>query len=140
MTGFELEPVFVFGSNREGRHGKGAALQAIKAFGAIYGQAEGRQGRAYAIVTKELRPDYPEVTITEIARGVKEFLQYARLRPKTIFLVSPVGCGLAGFTAEKIAPFFEDITDNVRLPQEFIEVLRVSAKDRNPFFQTARNW
>ena len=61
-----MKEIFVFGSNREGRHGKGAALFAYKNYGAIYGQAEGRQGNSYAIITKELKKDQPPVTISEI--------------------------------------------------------------------------
>lgn len=118
-----MKTIFVFGSNREGRHGKGAALTAYKLYGAIYTQAEGRQGNSYAIVTKELRRSQPLVTLEEISQGVYKFLQYVEKKPSLTFMVTPIGCGLAGFTPEQIAPLFRDHTSNVILPNEFLEVL-----------------
>jgi len=87
--------VFVFGSNREGRHGKGAALEAHRNWGAVYGQAEGRQGNAYAIVTKELRSNKPPVRLTEVAAGIVKFIAYAAYHPELEFQVTSIGCGLA---------------------------------------------
>lgn len=111
--------VFVFGSNREGRHGKGAALAARQFHGAIYGQAEGLQGNSYAIVTKELRGYKPRVTLTEVETGVDKFLLFAKDNPDIIFKVTPIGCGLAGFKPKEIAPLFKGATANVHLPAEF---------------------
>lgn len=111
--------VFVFGSNRQGIHGAGAAKRAAKAHGAIPGRAEGRQGRAYAIVTKELRPGEPPVTFTEVARGVLRFLDYAEERPRERFLVTRVGCGLAGFDWERqVRPLFDERSENVILLED----------------------
>jgi hypothetical protein len=115
--------IFVFGSNREGRHGKGAALEARKNWGAIYGQAEGLQGQSYAIVTKELRPLHAKVLIAEVKRGVDKFLAFAKDHPEHSFHVSKIGCGLAGFTAIDIAPLFLGATPNVSLPDEFNLIL-----------------
>src|ERR1051325_2377971 len=114
-----MSEVFVFGSKREGRHGKGAALTARQRWGAVYGQATGRQGNSYAIVTKELRRDWPRVTLSEVRLGVEEFIEYAWDHGDTTFLVSPVGCGLAGFTPDQIAPMFEGAPHSVVLPTEF---------------------
>ena len=111
--------IFVFGSNREGRHGKGAALFARQKYGAIYGQAEGLQGNSYAIITKELRYKYPSVTLKEVEDGITKFLVFANLRPELTFSVSPIGCGLAGFTPKQIAPFFKNKPNNVLIPPEF---------------------
>jgi hypothetical protein len=116
--------IFVFGSNREGRHGKGAAKMAMLNHGAIYGQAEGLQGDSYAIITKELRSDKPPVTVSEIADGVRRFLIFAAKWQATEFNVTPIGCGLAGFTPAVIAPMFKDAPSNVLLPSEFDEVLK----------------
>ena len=115
--------IFVFGSNTEGRHGKGAARVAMK-FGARYGEATGPQGRTYAIVTKELSKGCRSVPLELIAEQVTEFLEYARSEPELEFLVSPIGCGLAGYRPEEIAPMFAERPENVRLPKSFIEVLR----------------
>lgn len=118
-----MKTIFVFGSNREGRHGKGAALDALEKYGAIYGQAEGRQGNSYAIITKELRKNKPSVTLEEIREGVIGFLVYARNNMDLTFKVTPIGCGLAGFSPEQVAPLFYRHTTNVILPDEFIKVI-----------------
>jgi len=115
--------IFVFGSNREGRHGKGAALTARNHHGAIYGQAEGIQGNSYAIITKELRKEFPPITLEEVKRGVDSFLDFARIRQDCDFEVSPIGCGLAGFIPEQIAPLFVKKTPNVHLPPEFTKII-----------------
>ena len=117
--------VFVFGSNREGRHSKGAALEARKKYGAIYGQASGRMGSSYGIVTKELRHNWPPVSLNEIQLGVDGFLENAILHPQDTFMVTAIGCGLAGFKAEQIAPMFRNAPDNVKLPEEFKTALEV---------------
>lgn len=114
-----IKKIFVFGSNREGRHGAGAARRAAQVAGAIYGQAEGRQGNSYAIITKELRTDHPPVTLEEIRVGVDRFLAYAREHSNELFLLTPIGCGLAGFTPEQIAPMFLHTPPNVELPSAF---------------------
>lgn len=112
-----MNEIFVFGSNREGRHGKGAALHARMNYGAIYGQAKGPQGRSYAIVTKELRRGYPRVTLREVEDQVVEFLSYAASRPHETFIVTKIGCGLAGFKESEIRPLFHNAPPNVRLPE-----------------------
>ena len=116
-----MTDVFVFGSNRQGRHGAGAAKEAKEKYGAIYGQAEGRQGNSYAIVTKELRKNFPPVTLDEIGRSVLRFLGHARKKPDEVFQVTAIGTGLAGFKAEDVAPFFSGSPENVHLPKEFEE-------------------
>lgn len=110
-----MREIFVFGSNREGRHGKGAALEARVWYGAVYGQAEGLQGNSYGIITKELRKNYPKVTLEEVAQGVSKFLEFANNNPQFTFNVTPIGTGLAGFSIEKIRPLFENIPSNVNL-------------------------
>lgn len=111
--------VFVFGSNREGRHGKGAALCARNHHGAIYGRASGLQGNSYAIVTKELRGHMPPVTLDEVKRGVDEFIAFAKDRPDWEFEVTAIGCGLAGFTPKQIATLFKGAPSNCKLPDLF---------------------
>lgn len=109
--------IFVFGSNLAGRHGKGAALFARKYHGAIYGQAEGLQGQAYAIPTKghDLKP----LPLGEIAEHVKTFLRFAEVHADLTFHVTPIGCGLAGYKPHQIAPMFALVSNNVLLPPEF---------------------
>jgi|SRR5215510_12323793 len=109
--------VFVFGSNLAGRHGKGAALTAHRYHGAIYGVAEGRQGNAYAIPTKDahLKP----LPLAEIAIHVALFLIYARNHPELAFQVTAIGTGLAGYRHDEIAPMFADAPANCILPPEW---------------------
>ena len=121
-----MQRIFVFGSNRQGRHGAGSALSARMNHGAIYGQAEGPQGNSYAIVTKELRPNYPVVTLNDIAKSVTKFLTYAREHKELRFDVVALGCQLAGFKVGQIAPLFKGHPRNVFLAQEFVQELERS--------------
>ena len=116
----ELQPseIFVFGSNLEGHHGGGAALLAWKKWGAIWGQGAGLQGQTYGIPTMHGGPD-------RIKPYVDEFISFARQHPELTFLVTEIGCGIAGFRPAEIAPLFRDAADveNIHLPQRFWEVL-----------------
>jgi len=116
-----IDPVFVFGSNLAGRHGKGAALWARQHRGAIYGQGVGRQGNAYAIPTKDHQ--LRVLPLQVIRAYVGGFLNYARQRPNISFELTPIGCGLAGYRPEQIAPMFSDAPPNVILPEAFQAVL-----------------
>ena len=112
-----MTEIFVFGSNLAGRHGKGAALFARKHHGAIYGQGEGLQGTSYAIPTKD--EHLRTLPLYVICDYVDQFVQFAEAHQELTFNVTPIGCGLAGYTPEQIAPFFEQVTQNVRLPEVF---------------------
>ncbi len=119
-----ITDIFVFGSNTQGRHAKEGAATAREEHGAIYGQPRGLQGDSYGIATKELRGGYPTVTVDDIAKEVEEFCTFAEsTKSRFRFFVTPIGCGLSGFTPGQIAPMFIDAPDNVVLPQEFIGVL-----------------
>jgi hypothetical protein len=109
-----MTPIFVFGSNRAGRHGKGAALAARRQHGAIDGQGEGLQGQSYAIPTKDEK--LKTLGLDAIAVHVDRFLDFARQRPDLRFQVTRVGCGLAGYRDEQIAPLFRDAPANCDLP------------------------
>lgn len=113
--------IFVFGSNLAGRHGRGAALSALREHGAVYGQGIGAQGTSYAIPTKDwaLRTLPLEV----IARHVSEFLKYARANSHCTFNVTRVGCGLAGYTPADIAPLFSGSPTNCQIPPDFVQVI-----------------
>lgn len=106
--------VFVFGSNLAGRHGAGAALCALKEHGAIYGCGIGRQGNSYAIPTKNY--NLRSLPLSRIAVYVRDFIRYARACPDEQFLVTRIGCGLAGYTARDIAPMFQRAPGNCMLP------------------------
>ena len=110
--------VFVFGSNLDGIHAGGAARIAYDSFGAIWGQGVGFQGKSYAIPTMHGGVD-------TIAPYVDEFIAFARQHKKLKFLVTEIGCGIAGFTVMEIAPLFRDALDeeNIYLPQRFIGIM-----------------
>ena len=115
-----LQPneVFVFGSNLQGRHGGGAARAAHKHFGAIWGQGVGLQGQSYAIPTMHGGVD-------AIAPYVQEFIDFATTHPDLHFLVTRIGCGIAGFTDEQMAPLFRTALThaNISLPESFHRIL-----------------
>lgn len=113
--------IFVFGSNYAGRHGKGSALEARQKHGAIYGCGEGLQGNSYAIPTKDARLQILPVEI--IKHHVDCFLLFAAVTPECHFDVVEIGCGLAGYAPEKIAPLFQRATMNVHLSERFNRVL-----------------
>lgn len=106
--------IFVFGSNRAGRHGAGAAKFARENYGAIYGQGEGRQGLSYGIPTKDecLRT----LPLAEIKKHIEEFLNYAVDHPELCFQITRVGCGLAGYKDQDISPMFKGTPTNCNLP------------------------
>lgn len=123
----ELGPreIFVFGSNMSGRHGKGAARTAMK-WGGKYGQARGIQGRTYGIPTVNASITN-KLPIEKIGVFVEDFLATARINPELTFLVTEIGCGLAGHDAKSIAPLFDDARHlpNVRLPRKFMRILNI---------------
>ena len=98
----ELEPneIFVFGSNLEGMHGGGAAYIAYRKFGAVMGQGVGLQGQSYGIPTMQ-------GVVDTIKPYVDEFIDFAKQHQELTFLVTRIGCGIAGFTDGEIAPLFE---------------------------------
>lgn len=113
--------IFVFGSNLAGRHGAGAARHALLHHGAIYGQGEGLQGSSYAIPTKDhLIKTLP---LDAIQKNVERFLEFARNNPHYEFLVTPIGCGLAGYKFHQIGPMFRPPPLNCVLPGQFLEYL-----------------
>ena len=110
--------VFVFGSNLGGFHAGGAARVALDKFGAVWGQGVGLQGQSYAIPTMHGGVDV-------IKPYVDEFIAFAREHRELKFLVTPIGCGIAGFTVEEMAPLFADAIDdeNIILPEDFVKAL-----------------
>jgi hypothetical protein len=111
--------IFVFGSNQSGRHGAGAAKQAL-GWGAKWGQAEGIQGKTYGIPTKDFSVNRT-LSINEIKPYVDRFIKFAEAHPQLKFLVTEIGCGLAGLNPKDVAPLFKDAValSNVVLPRRF---------------------
>jgi hypothetical protein len=119
ITSLAPNEVFVFGSNLAGIHGAGAARIAARKFGATYGEGVGMRGQSYAIPTKD--HEIQTMPILRIAPYVEQFLEFAASRSHLTFLVTQVGCGLAGYTPSDIAPLFTSLTipENVTLPEVF---------------------
>ncbi len=116
ITELKENEIFVFGSNLQGMHGGGAARLAYNKFGAIWGQGVGLQGQSYGIPTMH-------GGIDAIKPYVDEFIEFARSHPELTFLVTRIGCGIAGFRDEEIAPLFKECIeiDNVILPRTFVQ-------------------
>lgn len=114
--------IFVFGSNEAGRHGKGAALYALQHHGAVYGQPRGLQGNSYAIPTKD--HDLRVLKLSLIKVYVDTFVQFAKDHPELEFDLTPIGCGLAGYSREQIRPMFKDISENVHFLKEWEDETR----------------
>ena len=111
------DEIFVFGSNRDGQHAGGAAYYAYRHFGAEWGEGEGLYGQSYALPTMEGEKSFRE--------AVARFITFAEAHQEYTFLVTAVGCGIAGYSTEEVAPFFAAAAKltNVYLPKSFIQVL-----------------
>lgn len=96
--------IFVFGSNTEGRHGLGAAKFAYEHFGAIRGQASGLQGNAYAIITKDLASPKGGIALEYVAKQIQTLHACIKAHRDWLFLITPVGTNLAGFSIQDIFP------------------------------------
>lgn len=120
----ELQPneVFVFGSNEAGRHGRGAAKTA-KQWGARQSVPFGLSGQTFAIPTKDR--NIKTLGLSKIRTYVYKFVDFSEEREELKFLVTPIGCGLAGYKPYEIAPMFRDAMelDNVYLPKDFWDIL-----------------
>ena len=110
--------IFVFGSNLAGAHGGGAAWLAFKQFGAVWGEGVGMYGQTYAIPTMQ-------GGVETIKPYVDDFIRFAKEYPGLTFLVTRIGCGIAGFRDEQIAPLFADAinVENIILPMSFVKCL-----------------
>lgn len=118
ITALRPDEVFVFGSNLAGFHGGGAARLAYESFGAEWGRGVGHFGQTYAIPTMQ-------GGMETIKPYVDDFIAYARVHPELRFYVTRVGCGIAGFRDEDIAPLFREALSlsNIVLPRTFFDIL-----------------
>jgi hypothetical protein len=115
--------IFVFGSNLAGRHGAGAAADAVRLYGAEYGVGEGLTGASYALPTKD--KNIQTLPLEEIDRHIATFVEFARKNPIYIFRLTPVGCGLANLNVTDIISILKryDVPDNVVLTKSWLEHL-----------------
>ena len=119
ITELADDEVFVFGSNLAGMHGGGAAATAHRCFGAVWGKGVGLYGRSYAIPTMQ-------GGVETIKPYVDKFIEFAKSHQEQRFLVTKIGCGIAGFRDEQIAPLFAEAIDvkNIILPRDFVEIIQ----------------
>jgi hypothetical protein len=123
ITELKDNEIFVFGSNTSGKHSRGAAKRSLT-WGAIWGQGEGLQGKTYGIPTKNSK--IRTLPISDIKPFVERFIQFAKEHPTMIFLVTEIGCGLAGYKPKDIAPLFKGVEtlENVKLSERFWHKLK----------------
>lgn len=133
ITSLKPNEIFVFGSNLQGMHAGGAARCAMK-FGAEWGNGVGLQGNTYAIPTLTfpagMDTEDDMLDLSDINRYVQQFIAFAKAHPELFFYVTPIGCGIAGFTPRQIAPLFRGALEleNVSLPKDFLAVLNPTKK------------
>lgn len=131
----ELPPngIFVFGSNTQGRHGKGAALIAKQKFGAIYGCNAGFQGQSYAIITKDLtKSKHPSIDSPYIIRQISTLYDIAKQLPNNDFyIVYSIKPNLNSYTPQDMANMFgiaagknKEIPSNIIFEKEFAELIK----------------
>jgi hypothetical protein len=82
----------------------------------------GLVGQTYGIPTKDKK--IQTLPLDKIQVHVNDFLATAFSHPEHEFLVSKIGCGLAGYQPKDIAPLFKTVKttgvfENVILPEEF---------------------
>ena len=126
--------VFVFGTDSRGSQRYGAAGLAAKQFGAEVGVKNGRTGNSYALPTMDC-------TLEELGAAILQFELYARENKGLTFLVTPIGCGHAGFKEEQVAPYFRGCIalNNVMLPEQFIRFFRLECIDKLGLRNIANN-
>jgi hypothetical protein len=122
--------IFVFGSNTQGRHGKGTALMAREKFGAKYGQASGLQGQSWGMITTDLTKSYrPSVLKSKVILEINKLYEYASQNTELEFLVAYTGLNnrnLSGFTNQEFADMFSYFTipDNIIFEEQFSTLLK----------------
>lgn len=119
----EKNEIFVFGSNERGAHGKGAALYAVRNFGAVSGKGYGLYGQSFAIPTKDLY--IKTLPLNKIKSYVDRFIEFAKINNQYIYYITNIGCGLAGYTHNQIAPMFAECVDmnNIILSEIFYNII-----------------
>ena len=129
ISTLKSDEVFVFGSNLQGHHGGGAARVAQSRFGAVWGQGVGLQGQSYAIPTMQ-------GGVETIKPYVNQFIVFAKNHTELFFYVTRIGCGIAGFKDEDIAPLFSEAVgmDNICLPESFAPFM-----EQPPFPEISRH-
>jgi len=119
ITELKDNEIFCFGANLAGRHGAGAAKLAYEKFGAKWGQGVGLAAKTYAIPSKDYQ--VKTMKLIDIYQYVLEFIDDAKVYQDNQFLVTKIGCGLAGIQLDVMANLFKTaiFVENISLPLEF---------------------
>lgn len=130
ITKLKPNQIFVFGSNTQGRHGKGAAKSAMK-WGAKYGNPSGLQGQTYAIITKDLtKRIHPSRTKDQIIQEIQKLYNHAEQNPNLEYLIAYSGNGinLNGYSPNEMAIIFNSmsIPENIIFEAVFYELIKSS--------------
>ena len=117
------DTTFVFGSNLAGEHSSGAAKTALEHFGALNGVGRGWSGQSFAIPT--MNEHLQQMPLSQIQHYIDDFKTYTKNHPKNKYFLTSIGCGIAGFRDEDIAPLFENAINlsNISLPKEFVDII-----------------
>lgn len=131
IASLEDNEIFVFGSNLNGLHGGGAARVAYQKFGAQWGKGVGMQGKSYGIPTMH-------GGVEVIKPYIDDFIEFALSNKEYTFLVTRIGCGIAGFSPNEIAPLFAKAIEieNILLPEDFVQVIEGNLCGNNSFVST----
>lgn len=113
--------IFVFGSNEKGIHGGGAARYARDNHGAVMGQGFGPMGNSFGIPTCSKPTSEPgfEIPYQKLSYYIECFIAYARRNPNETFQVTKVGCGLAGWRDDMVAPLFSNAPANCQFDTDW---------------------
>lgn len=115
ISSLKQNQIFIFGSNLAGNHAGGAARYAYDNFDAEWGVGEGLTGRCYAFPT--LTKNMAQVSNTELKASRLNLYKTANDNPDKEFLLTKVGCGIAGFPEWRIKKLFTNVPINIIKPE-----------------------
>jgi len=119
ITHLKQNQIFIFGSNGLGKHIGGAARQAFEKFGAQMGVSEGWCGQAYAFPT--LNKHFQKCSMRQLRASRDRLFKVCEQNPEYEFLLTKIGCGIAGFKDAEIKPLFDVHPINLTMPIEWQE-------------------
>lgn len=150
----EENEVFVYGSNKDGFSGSGAAGYAtFNEFGNVWrqhnyqdwpkgtkgkwnvkGQSEGpmlgTEGKSYAIPTVTRAGAKRSIPLSDIKKSIEKFYEFAKSRPHLKFFVAQENkTGLNGYLPTELAEIYSgEIPENVYFDEGFAKLLNVKPK------------
>ncbi len=117
IKGLKDNQVFIFGSNLAGRHAGGAARQAHEDFRAEWGVGEGLTGKCYAFPT--LDENHQKRSDEDLKESVKKLWLTVVANHDKEFLLTKVGCGIAGYSENYMRDLFKGFPKNLIKPENW---------------------